>query len=233
MAKVRTVTATNLSDISKTITFLYLDDNVCPVCSSSSDELTFTGYYSEQYHCTHFYVLKVCPRCGQMSLYRAFMTSFHINRLTEPYDLTSVYFHTDSSDEVVTKFSTKIENLSPDFINIFNQSEVAEKKGLNEICGMGYRKSLEFLVKDFLCKTNPENADAIKKENLSQSIKRINENRIKVLAERCAWIGNDETHYIKKHEDQDLNTLKLFITALVRYIEAELAFFDALEIQPK
>lgn len=233
MAKVRTVKAINIFNFSENITFLYLDDNICPLCSYSSDELTFTGYYSEQYHYTHFYVLKVCPTCGQMSLYKTYITSFKLSRLTKPYDLTSFYFHTDVSDEIVTKFSTKIENLSPDFINIFNQSELAEKRGLNEICGMGYRKSLEFLIKDFLCKIHPEKSEEIKKELLSQSINRISENRIKTLAQRCSWLGNDETHYIRKHEDYDVQTLKAFIDATIHYIESELAFLDALEIQPK
>lgn len=113
------------------------------------------------------------------------------------------------------------------------QSELAEKNGYDKICGMGYRKAIEFLIKDYLCKIYPESSETIKKEMLSQSINRITENRIKVLASRCAWLGNDETHYTKKHGKYDIETLKIFINSVVHYIDAELAFISALEIQPK
>ena len=36
------------------------------------------------------------------------------------------------------------------FIDVYNQSLEAEIKGLDEIAGMGFRKSLEILVKDFV-----------------------------------------------------------------------------------
>lgn len=38
------------------------------------------------------------------------------------------------------------------FISIYNQALTAEKNGLTEICGLGYRKSFEFLIKDYLLK---------------------------------------------------------------------------------
>lgn len=102
-----------------------------------------------------------------------------------------------------------------------------------EICGTGYRKALEFLVKDYLCHISPDNADSIKSELLGNSIKRIESTRIKTLAERCAWIGNDETHYVRKHDDVGLDEIKTFITAILHYVESELAFEKAEAIERK
>ena len=51
------------------------------------------------------------------------------------------------------------------------------------------------------------------------------------MAERSVWIGNDETHYVRKHEDLDVSDMKRFIIAMVRYVDAELAFEDAESIE--
>lgn len=233
MPTVRKVEATDIFCEHANRKFLYTDDNICPICSYSSNELTAEGYYSLQSNATHFYVLKACPYCRKISLYKASVSNSSLFYSNDYYDLTSVYFFTDCQEDNVTEFGETINKISPDFVRIFNQSKLAERNGYNEICGMGYRKSLEFLIKDYLCETQPENSETIKIEPLSQSIKRISEKRIKTLAERCAWIGNDETHYTRKHEDYDINTLKIFINSVIHYIEAEFAFFSALEIQPK
>lgn len=234
MSTTRTVEALDIFSEHGDIKFLYNDNNICPICSYSSNELTIEGYYSFQSDISHFYVIKACPHCGKISLYKASVNNTAL-RLThnDIYDLTFTYFTTDYQANDVTEFCDAINKLSPNFVKIFNQSELSEQNGYDEICGMGYRKSLEFLIKDYLCKIQPENADTIKNELLAQSIKRISENRIKTLAERCAWLGNDETHYIRKHEDYDVNTLKVFINSVIHYIEAELAFLSALEIQAK
>ena len=45
-------------------------------------------------------------------------------------------------------FSNIISELSPNFCEIYNQAYIAEQTNLMQICGTGYRKSLEFLIKD-------------------------------------------------------------------------------------
>ena len=127
----------------------------------------------------------------------------------------------------ITSFSTEINNLSSDFVKIYNQSEMAEVQGLCEVCGMGYRKSLEFLIDAYIRKNNPEeniNADL----NLSTKIENyINDDRAKVLAKKSAWLGNDATHIVKKHPNRDIQDMKKFIKALIQVIETEFAFEDA------
>ena len=44
-------------------------------------------------------------------------------------------------------------------------------------------------------------------------------------------IGNDETHYVKKHEDLDVATMKVFINAMVHFIDSDLALEQALGIE--
>lgn len=118
------------------------------------------------------------------------------------------------------------------FATTYAEAGQAEAQNLTEVAGCGYRKSVEYLVKDYLCKKFPDSAEDIKKELLGAAIKRIEDSRIKTLAERSVWIGNDETHYIKKHENLDIEDMKRFISAMLHYIDAELALEEALSIPP-
>ena len=88
-------------------------------------------------------------------------------------------------------------------------------------------------MKDYLIYKFPSDEATIKVEPLSASIRRIEDERIRVLSERATWIGNDETHYVKKHENLDIAEMKRFIDAVLHYIESELSFEVALSIQPK
>ncbi len=125
-------------------------------------------------------------------------------------------------------FDKNITGLSPQFDKIYNQALAAESSGLDEIAGLGYRKALEFLVKDFAIHEHPDDAEEIKKIMLSPCIKKyIDNNRIKTLVERSAWIGNDEAHYIRKQTERDVSDMKSFIKATVYFIGMLLITEDA------
>ena len=107
-------------------------------------------------------------------------------------------------------------------------TESAENMGLSEICGLGYRKALEFLIKDYGILFHPDDEEKIKNMALSPCINTYIDNpRIKTLATASAWIGNDETHYVRKHEDYNLEHLKIFISATVSFINSELSYLKA------
>ena len=46
--------------------------------------------------------------------------------------------------------------------------------------------------------------------------------KIKNLAKISAWIGNDETHYTRKHEELDIEDLKKFIEATVHFVSYDI-----------
>ena len=101
---------------------------------------------------------------------------------------------------------------------------------MTSICGMGYRKALEFLIKDYAIFKNPlpQFRDEIIRLPLMQCInKYIEDERLTSLAKASAWIGNDETHYTKQHPAYTLANLKVFINAFVTFIDADLAYEDA------
>lgn len=71
---------------------------------------------------------------------------------------------------------------------------------MSQICGVGYRKALEFLIKDYLIsgESGEERKEAIKNKFLGNCIQYdvVNE-QIKIVAQRAVWLGNDETHYTR------------------------------------
>ena len=87
-------------------------------------------------------------------------------------------------------------------------------------------------MKDYLCHKFPDEEENIKKESLGKNLNRIEDGKVQTLAKRATWIGNDETHYVRKHEDLDVSTLKTFIRAMVHFIDSDLTFEQALTIDP-
>ena len=132
------------------------------------------------------------------------------------------------------EFDEEIEKISPQFVKIYNQALQAEKIGLDEIAGLGYRKSVEFLIKDYAMHKNPDKEIEIKNTWMKVCIdKYIDDKKIKTLAERSDWIGNDEAHYVRKQEDRDIKDMKKFIKAMVYFIGMTLITDDAESMKPK
>ena len=68
----------------------------------------------------------------------------------------------------------------------------------------------EFLVKDYAIYKNAEKEEIIKNTLMSDCIKTyIDNEEIRILAEKSEWIGNDEAHYIRKQEGRDINDMNL------------------------
>lgn len=165
-----------------------------------------------------------CTNCGKM-----FIAEICYDDSCEKYYCK----HTYPENVIKKEFSNRILQLSEKFVDIYNQAYAAEAYGLEEIAGMGYRKSLEFLIKDYLIHADPNQADTIRKVPLAQCInERVQNQNIKAVASRSAWLGNDFTHYVPKFEDKDISNMKNFIDAVVYWVNMELITEEALEMEP-
>ena len=132
------------------------------------------------------------------------------------------------------EFDEKIEKMSPQFVKIYNQALQAEVNELDELAGLGYRKSIEFLIKDYAIHENAEKEEEIKNTWMKSCIdKYIDNPKIKTLAEKSDWIGNDEAHYIRKQKDRDITDMKKFIKAMVYFIGMNLIVEDADSMESK
>ena len=130
-------------------------------------------------------------------------------------------------DTNISIFSKEITTLSKEFVTIYNQSELAEAQNLDKICGMGYRRALEFLIDAYIRKNKPTETIDFNLE-LSKKINNyIDSPKIKTLAKKSVWLGNDATHIINKHPNRTIQDIKKFIKAITTMIDAEFAFEDA------
>lgn len=190
--------------------------NECPICHTRIRPLIVYASRDDKLHNIDSVLISCvlsCPECHEL---------FYTKNIKYPkIDSCSLV----SSGPVVPEkkiFEEEITNTSPNFVEIFNQSKAAEAYNLNQIAGVGYRKSLEFLIKDYSCKKNPNEADAIKKTNLAKCISTyINQTEIVATALAATWLGNDETHYIRVWDEMDISNLKSFIEACVYWIIME------------
>lgn len=201
--------------------------NKCPICNSSIAPVEKNDFFNSDSK-MYFFMFE-CPACN-----KGFIT--HYNYTNERKIKNNISYNmlklVNSYPKVpeLHQFDENIKKLSSNFCEIFNQAYVAEQMDLNEIAGIGYRKALEFLIKDYCIDKNKEQEEKIKKEPLSQVITNyILSDKIKNLAKASIWIGNDETHYVRKYEDKDIKDLKRFISATVAYITYELIADSAQE----
>ena len=127
----------------------------------------------------------------------------------------------------------EVAKLSPQFVAIYGEAAVAEARGLPQIAGCGYRKALEFLVKDFCIMEKPSETEAIKAEFLGTVIeKRIDHPKIRAVAKLAAWLGNDETHYVRIWVDRDIKDLKQLIALTVSWMRTHLLTRDYEQTMP-
>lgn len=118
--------------------------------------------------------------------------------------------------------SQVVKEISPIFCTIYDQARRAEELNLTLVCGPGYRKALEFLIKDYLIRQKPTETDKVNVLQLGKCIQdHVSNDKLKSIASRAIWLGNDETHYTRKWEGKDLQDLKLLVNLTVNWIEME------------
>ena len=192
----------------------------CPMCKFDiCPEMHQRLVYLDNNKEYRYFIVYVCTHC-----HRPFIAHY---RGTHPEFLAP---NRPESRE----FDPKINEVSPDFCSIYNQSLSSEALALDQISGMGYRKALEFLIKDYLIHKNPDEADTIRRMELGNCIaNKVDNEKLKAVASRATWIGNDFTHYTRRFEEYEISDLKRFIDATLLWILMELTTDEALSIDSR
>lgn len=189
---------------------LYDHPNECPFCHRAITPHFVSGHRS-------VVGVEVYMWCPDTSCQKSFVGYYKYN--SGRYNYTG---ETTKGNIVNKVFSDTVGIISSSFTIIYNQAYFAEQNGLTEICGVGYRKALEFLIKDYSILNNPDEKENIEKRLLGTCIDQyVTDERIKTVAKRAVWLGNDETHYIRKWEGKNLDDLKKLIELTIHWIEME------------
>ncbi|MBD3409652.1 MAG: DUF4145 domain-containing protein [Ignavibacteriales bacterium] len=178
-----------------------------------------------------YYIVLQCPDAGCQKL---FLAVYKEGKKEDSAEW--VLDHIISEKQNATKFDPYISDISEKFVDIYGQAFKAEQMGLGDACGATYRKALEILVKDYaIKKTIKEDPEAdsveetIKKQPLAKCINEyFKDGKLKEIANRAAWLGNDEVHYYKLW-GKDYEKLREAIMLVVYYIMQEKAADDLLE----
>lgn len=202
--------------------------NECPECHSTTTPNFITQHFSQDYKTLYTFLVCPNPKCE---------VGYTAKYSTDQWNASPIIF---SFKKIIkgqprkTTISSTVTEFSPGFDKIYNQSFHAEQLGLEEIAGVGYRKSLEFLIKDYLIRKHPEDIDNIKKSLLGPCINKwVDDPRIKKTATRAAWLGNDHTHYEKRWGDKDLNDLKMLIKLTSNWVESEILTEELEKVMPE
>lgn len=194
--------------------------NECPICHYGMEPLQISGSLTRSSDLAATDTeLRIAYRCARRQCGSMFIGYYRRNPGRSGQ--TFLLYATAPTTPVMPTTPPEVEKVSPAFVKIRGQAAAAEAAGLDEIGGVGYRKALEFLVKDFCIREHPEEAEEIKKTLLGTVIENFIDNQnIKSCAKLAAWLGNDETHYVRKWEEKDIRDLKILIDLTVSWIHS-------------
>lgn len=205
----------------------------CPLCLTSfNGEFMSTHIVSSDNSCPNhsdrkLYVSHYCDSCG-----RGFLGVYSEDCVNDE-DVFTLEFCAPQQDSQ-KKWPKEIQETFNEFVSIYDEALQTEIQGLTKICGMGYRRALEQLIKDYLINIAGNDAKEISSMPLGKCIKeKIDNPKIQTVASRSAWLGNDHSHYQARFEEYNLDDLKSLIDAVAYWISIEIITQNAAEIQPR
>lgn len=187
---------------------------LCPHCNAFQDAIThdkavFLGFNNLQlgvanYKCTH------CEKY--------YLVIYEIDKSNQIARCGTVY----PSD--YSAYTNEIlESISPRFIDSYNQALRCELRGDIELAAVGYRQSLECLVKDYAINELSVSKEIVIKKSLFNAIEEyLGERDLIATADVVRILGNDYAHYDRKYPDHDFTLLKQYMTIFIKLVETKL-----------
>lgn len=201
----------------------------CPYCldSFNPDHCNIENYHVYQSGgiSARIYAIMLCPSCKNIFM-ATYITAYLSGNDDDMISLEKVIPYPDEP----IYFPKNIHMLSERYCEVYKQAACAEEQGLTEICGLGYRKALEILVKDYAIHNGKDKKDVERKSLHACIDNQIDNPKLKTLANASSLIGNDEAHYLRKTTDGDVQSMKAFIKALESFINSELEVYVADEL---
>src|SRR5665213_999802 len=137
-------------DHSGTVTSTTIDrfPDECPFCHGREKQAPQNRTLLAVTNARGEYELFLAMRCLLESCGRTYFGVYRKAGSTSAADYTLAEFMPPTPLRI--RREKAVENISRDFYEIYDQASVADEYGLSLIAGAGYRKAIEYLVKDYV-----------------------------------------------------------------------------------
>lgn len=171
--------------------------NKCPFCNDGIYP-QYLSHYTKETEAQFWFL---CPTC-----YKTFIGYYNKNKLSNQYQFSN---KTSKGNLLEIYIPEEIKEITNEFYNIYKEACQAYSLNLNKISGPSFRKAFEFLIKEYLINFQKVKKTEISKKDLFSCIKLLKKNEdIKTIANEIRWLGNNETHFENKIEEENEITLK-------------------------
>ena len=136
----RQVVSAYFREMNRNVTVSYEEISVCPLCGRGIQPIFHTASMIRDRQSQRVYLIQECPVCKQ-----GFLSTYIVRSGDLGSGFNAVHQRSDPQAFKPETLDPPIEMVSPEFVTIYQQAVQAEKSGLDQIAGIGYRRALEFL----------------------------------------------------------------------------------------
>lgn len=214
-ARVRKGKATNTVDL-----VVNKAPDSCPICHKNILPERKYGWLEDE-------ILQFVFQCPNDACKRLFIAYYVEDEVVEGSEIKIVYFFKGCAPQIYAKrsFPKEITDISKKFETVYNEAFEAEHRDLNNVCGTGYKKALETLIKDYLMKEIRDKSEIIALAGMTLSdciSQNVSSLEIQDCARSTEWFGKDGAEYVRAWKKKDLENLKDLIQLTMNWIQNEL-----------
>ena len=190
----------------------YQKPGICPHCGFSCDakHVDSHKYMVSGYHYIIFMVLQ-CTACQKF-----FTATYDVDK--QKAELLGITPKTISSfhDEL-------IDPMSPRFVETYNQALRAKDNGDFSLAAIGFRASLEILVKDYAIVELRKDVKNVSGKTLYDAISEyLPAKDLTKVSDVVRILGNDYAHYSRKYPEYDFALLDEYMKLFISLVRAQL-----------
>ncbi|GAB0116287.1 hypothetical protein [Acidisoma sp. 7E03] len=196
--------------------------DTCPICQTRITPNVMTGGAGGRVYDGNLTIVYVCPS----DACREYFLGYYEKR-----NGLYTFLRCRPREVLVPELPQFVQRISTNYAEMFRECYCAEAEGLQQLAGVGYRKALEFLIKDYLISRRAEERSAIEEAPLAVCIERyVTDVNVRDVARRAVWLGSEA--YPRPWAEKDLRDLKSVIELVLRWIETEYLTEELLKTMP-
>lgn len=205
------------STVSKTLTIQI--PQTCPWCGIGNNP---TNNEAGKLEIQEGYIFSMHHRCPACKKYH--MTNQEYLRQADKTTMILVY-----PNKVVTDIDRLFIEYAPRFVEFYSEAIEAEKSGLENIAGTGYRSAVECLIKDYALAFELDTKEYLSdpKFTFNNAIDRYvkDDDLLKGALHFIRTVGNDYTHW-NKSTSISLPELKNYVDIIIQIFKSKFMLKD-------